>query len=53
MRTKRANHRIRLLLALLVLVFGATMARAAWLQVVSAGTLSARAKSQHHEIVKM
>lgn len=51
MRNKQANHRIRLLLALLVLVFAVTLARAAWLQVVKGGELAARAKNQHRELV--
>jgi cell division protein FtsI/penicillin-binding protein 2 len=53
MRNKQANNRIRLLLALLVLAFAGTLARAAWLQVVRGPQLAARAKSQHHELVKI
>ncbi len=51
MRQKQANHRIHLLLALLVLVFAGTLARAVWLQVVIGGELSARAKTQHRELI--
>ncbi len=51
MRNKQANHRIRLLLALLVLAFAATLARAVWLQVARGGELAVRAKSQHRELV--
>ncbi len=36
---KQANRRIRLLLAVFVLVFAATLARAAWLQGVMAAPL--------------
>ena len=50
-RNKQANRRIRLLLVALVLAFGATMARAAWLQVVQAPRLSRLAEGQHHEVV--
>jgi cell division protein FtsI (penicillin-binding protein 3) len=51
LRSKQANRRIRLLLGLFVLVFAATLARAAWLQVVRGGDLAARAQSQHRETV--
>jgi cell division protein FtsI (penicillin-binding protein 3) len=50
MRDKQANRRIRLLLALLVLAFAATLARAAWVQVVKGSQLSARAQGQHREL---
>jgi cell division protein FtsI/penicillin-binding protein 2 len=50
-REKQANRRIRLLLAVFVLVFGATLARAGWLQVVHASSLSAMAQRQHRETV--
>jgi len=49
MREKHANRRIRLLLAIFVLVFGAMFARAVWLQGVTAAHLSGLAKSQHEE----
>jgi cell division protein FtsI (penicillin-binding protein 3)/stage V sporulation protein D (sporulation-specific penicillin-binding protein) len=49
MREKHANRRIRLLLAIFVLVFAAMFARAVWLQGVQAAHLSALAKSQHEE----
>ncbi len=51
MRNKQANHRIRLLLVVLVLAFAGTLARAAWLQVVKGGALAAQAQSQHREVV--
>ncbi len=51
MREKQANRRIRLLLALFVLVFAGTLARAVWLQGVRASSLGALAKRQHHETV--
>jgi cell division protein FtsI/penicillin-binding protein 2 len=44
---KRANRRIRLLLALFVLVFAGTLARAVWLQGISAGSLGRMAQNQH------
>jgi cell division protein FtsI/penicillin-binding protein 2 len=50
MREKYANRRIRLLLAVFVLVFAAMLARAAWLQGVEAAHLSGLARSQHEEI---
>jgi len=46
---KQANRRIRLLLACFVVVFAAALARAAWLQVVHAGTLSEAAQRMHQE----
>lgn len=49
MSQKQANRRIRLLLALFVLVFAGTAARAVWLQGVEAGPLGARAQAQHRE----
>jgi cell division protein FtsI/penicillin-binding protein 2 len=48
---KRANSRIRLALALLVLVLGATLARATWLQVVEAPALERMAARQQHETI--
>jgi cell division protein FtsI/penicillin-binding protein 2 len=50
-RSKQANHRIRLLVVFFAIVFALTLARAAWLQVVNAGALAARAKSQHRETI--
>jgi cell division protein FtsI/penicillin-binding protein 2 len=50
---KQANRRIRLLLAAFVLVFAGTLARAVWLQGVSAGSLGRMAESQHREIQKI
>ncbi len=51
MRTKQANHRIHLLLVVLVLVFAGTLARAAWLQVVKGAAYAAQANSLHREVV--
>jgi cell division protein FtsI/penicillin-binding protein 2 len=45
------DRRIRLLLVLFLVAFAATLARAAWLQVVQASTLSAKAQAQHRETV--
>jgi cell division protein FtsI/penicillin-binding protein 2 len=47
MKDRLADRRIRLLLVLFLVAFAATFARAAWLQVVQASTLSAKAQSQH------
>ncbi|HEY6962771.1 MAG TPA: penicillin-binding protein 2 [Gaiellaceae bacterium] len=46
---KRANRRIRLILAAFVVVFAAALARAAWLQVVNASAYSAQAQRMHEE----
>ncbi|HEX7526661.1 MAG TPA: hypothetical protein VF327_10150, partial [Gaiellaceae bacterium] len=51
MRDKQANRRIRLLLAIFVLVFAATLARAVWLQGVRAATLGRMAERQHRESI--
>jgi cell division protein FtsI (penicillin-binding protein 3)/stage V sporulation protein D (sporulation-specific penicillin-binding protein) len=48
---KLANRRIRLLLAVFVVVFGATLLRAAWLQGVQARSLGRMAAQQHREQV--
>jgi cell division protein FtsI/penicillin-binding protein 2 len=48
---RQANRRIRLLLAFFVVAFGATLARAVWLQGVEASSLAARATAQHRETV--
>jgi cell division protein FtsI (penicillin-binding protein 3) len=48
---KLANRRIRLLLAVFVLVFAATLARAAWLQGVKAASLGRTAERQHRESI--
>ena len=53
MSPRAANRRIRLLLALFVLAFGATFLRAAWLQAVKAQTLGTMAASQHRETVTL
>jgi cell division protein FtsI (penicillin-binding protein 3)/stage V sporulation protein D (sporulation-specific penicillin-binding protein) len=48
---KQSNRRIRLLLAVFLVVFAAALARAFWLQGVRAHALGAMAASQHHETV--
>jgi cell division protein FtsI (penicillin-binding protein 3) len=50
---KRANRRLRLLLVLVVLAFGATLARAVWLQAVRGQSLGRLAARQQHEVVKI
>jgi cell division protein FtsI (penicillin-binding protein 3) len=50
---KQANRRIRLLLALFILVFVGTLARAVWLQGVRASALGEMAQAQHREIQKI
>ena len=50
MSSKTPNRRIRLLLALFVLVFAGTLARAVWLQGVNAASLAAKAQAQYHEV---
>ena len=47
----QSDRRLRLLLVLLLLVFGLSLARATWLQTVRAADLSQRASSQQHETV--
>jgi cell division protein FtsI/penicillin-binding protein 2 len=51
MKEKQANRRIRLLLAIFVLVFAGTLARAVWLQGVRAASLGRMAERQHHESI--
>ena len=51
MKNKQANRRIRLLLAIFVLVFAGTLARAVWLQGVRAASLGKMAERQHHESI--
>jgi cell division protein FtsI/penicillin-binding protein 2 len=46
---KRANRRIRLLLAAFLVVFAAAFARAGWLQVVHASTYGKQAQRMHEE----
>lgn len=53
MREKQANRRIRLLLALFVLVFAGTLARAVWLQGVRAASLGRMAERQHRETISV
>jgi cell division protein FtsI/penicillin-binding protein 2 len=47
---KQANRRIRLLLAVFVLVFAGTLARAVWLQGISGAALGRTAQKQQREI---
>ncbi|MFL5954297.1 MAG: peptidoglycan D,D-transpeptidase FtsI family protein [Gaiellaceae bacterium] len=51
MRERQANRRIRLLLAIFVLVFAGTLARAVWLQGVQAASLGKLAERQHRESI--
>jgi cell division protein FtsI (penicillin-binding protein 3) len=51
MKDKQANRRIRLLLAIFVLVFAGTLARAVWLQGVRAASLGKMAERQHQETI--
>jgi len=46
---RRANRRIRLILATFVVIFGIALGRAAWLQVVHAATYGAAAQRMHEE----
>src|SRR3954466_7505988 len=48
MKDKQANRRIRLLLAIFILVFAGTLGRAVWLQGVQASSLGKMAERQHH-----
>jgi cell division protein FtsI (penicillin-binding protein 3)/stage V sporulation protein D (sporulation-specific penicillin-binding protein) len=47
--TRIADRRIRALLVVFALVFGVTLARAAWLQTVQAGNLAAKGATQQRE----
>ena len=51
MSSRLANHRIRLLLAVLALAFAVTFLRAFWLQVVRGPRLERLAAQQHHETI--
>ncbi len=51
MKDRQTNRRIRLLLAVFVLVFAGTLARAVWLQGVSAASLGKIAQHQHRETI--
>ncbi|HUK94941.1 MAG TPA: penicillin-binding protein 2 [Gaiellaceae bacterium] len=51
MSAKSANRRVRLLLAVFVLAFAIAFMRAAWLQVVRAGSFGRLATSQQSEVV--
>jgi cell division protein FtsI (penicillin-binding protein 3) len=46
---RRANRRIRLILATFIVVFAIALGRAAWLQVVHAATYGAQAQRMHEE----
>ena len=50
-RRNPVNRRIRLLLAILLVVFAALLGRAAWLQGVQAGSLSQLGANQHRAVV--
>jgi cell division protein FtsI/penicillin-binding protein 2 len=50
-RRNPVNHRIRLLLAVFVVAFGAMLLRAGWLQAVRADALARLARVQHREHV--
>jgi cell division protein FtsI (penicillin-binding protein 3) len=52
-RRNPADRRIRLLLAVLVLAFAATLGRAVWLQGVRAAPLARMAASQHREVIEI
>ena len=51
MTPRRANKRIRVLVAVFAVVFAAALARAGWLQAVRAEPLGQRGASQHRETV--
>src|SRR6266571_4503367 len=53
MGPRRANRRLRLLLVLVVLAFGTTLARAVWLQAVRGESLGRLAARQQHETMKI
>jgi len=48
---RRSNRRIRVLLFVFVLLFGVTLGRAAWLQVVKRGDYRRLAMNQHRETI--
>jgi cell division protein FtsI (penicillin-binding protein 3) len=50
---RKANRRIRLLLAAFVIIFAATLARAVWLQGVHAASLGRMAQRQHRESIQI
>ena len=53
MKARRANRRLRLVLAFFVVAFAVTLLRAGWLQGVRAQSLKAMATSQHREVVAL
>jgi cell division protein FtsI (penicillin-binding protein 3) len=52
-RDRAANQRIRLLLAVVVLLFAVTLARAAWIQAVNGPAYEAMATRQHRETIQL
>jgi cell division protein FtsI/penicillin-binding protein 2 len=52
-KARRANRRLRLVLAFFVVAFAVTLLRAGWLQGVRAQSLQAMATSQHREVVAL
>jgi cell division protein FtsI/penicillin-binding protein 2 len=52
-KARRANRRLRLVLAFFVVAFAVTLLRAGWLQGVRAQSLKAMATSQHREVVAL
>jgi cell division protein FtsI/penicillin-binding protein 2 len=52
-RDRAANRRIRLLLAVVVLLFAVTLARAAWIQAVNGPAYEAMATRQHRETIQL
>jgi cell division protein FtsI/penicillin-binding protein 2 len=50
---RHANRRIRVLFVLFVALFGATLARSAWLQVVRGPSYEAMATRQHRETIEI
>jgi cell division protein FtsI/penicillin-binding protein 2 len=52
-KDRTANRRIRLLLAVVVLLFAVTLARAAWIQAVNGPAYDAMATRQHRETIQL
>ena len=52
-RPQLVNRRIRLLLLVLVVAFGALLARATWIQTVRASSYARLAQSQQHETMSI
>ena len=53
MKDRAANRRIRSLLAVVVLLFAVTLARAAWIQAVNGPAYEAMATRQHRETIQL